>query len=480
MNSAGNVVPAKGSTLKPGYYTMKVSSPGYTTQTFGAPTGTTAPVKVGGGGTPVTATLTQTPVTFRVGINTASGALLTCPAANPHCVTVSLRRIDTSQAALTSNTQDSGHYFDFRGIDPASYVITVTGAGLQTTSTQYTVPLGTAGQQPAPFRMTVSPVPAVTAPTAPASAGGASRKVSVAVTTTADGDDVAGAVVQLSAAGSAGTLLTPNPAIAAGRTGGQHGTVDSWTFGSVPAGRWQLSVTLPATHVGTLTAMSGPAMACSAGSSTTPVHCTSTLTVGAVDVTANYGLDEYQVGLAVVSKRLAGDLNATPPSTVAMTVGDGSRTVYANDTFAVDGGSPTATFWGAAGSTYTATVASAGLPPSWQPQPQTYSAATPNAALALTEVGTTVQIVVGNRPPFSGTATLTLTAPNGGGYSQTAAVTSGGTATFSGVPLAAGNYTATLSGSFAVAGVTKNLGGSVPVAVTSARPVTATLVPITS
>jgi hypothetical protein len=483
-NSAGQLVTSNGSTLKPGYYTMKVASFGYATQIYGAPTGTTAPIKVGAGSTSHAATLTQTPVTFKVGINTGGGALLTCPATNPHCATVTLHHVDTNQADLTSDTQDSNHDYVFANIDPATYVITVQGAGLRTTSAQYTVPLGDATHEPPPFLLTVSPVQ-VAAPKAAAPAPSASpHAVSVSVDTTADGDDLSASTVSLTSASKPGTVLTPNPATSTPNAAPAHGSVATWSFTGVPAGNWQLAIILPAGHLGSLAVKSGPALTCSAGTATAPAKCNTSssnpLVVGAADVSARYSADEYQVGLEVTSKKLAGDPNATPPGTVALSVSDGTSSVYANSTFAVDGGSATGAFWGATGSTYTATVALTGLPPNWQPQVQTYSAAQPNAALALTEVGTTVQISVARVPAFAGTGTLTLTAPDGGSYSQTASVISGGTATFTGVPLASGEYTATLSGSVTVAGVDKTLGGSVPVAVASTGTVTAALTPTAS
>ena len=381
VNSAGNVVATNGTTLKPGYYTMRVSSFGYATHTYGAPAGTTAPIKVGTGSTPVTATLTQTPVTFHVGINTPSGALLACPAAKPHCATVTLHRIDTAQADLTSSTQDGSHYYDFTNIDPATYLITVSGPGLQTTSTQYTVPLGGAA---APFRMAVSAVPAATPKTAAPSGGSSPATVSMTVTTSADGDDVAAATVQLTSAANPGTVLTPNPGISSARTDGRPGTVDSWTFTAVPAGDWQLSVTLPLTHYGTLAATGGPAITCQPGTASTPVRCTAAITVGRGNASVAVHLDEFLAGLRVASTPLTTDQNPSPPATVALAVTDGARTVFSSDAFAVDGGTPTATFWGAAGTTYSATVS--GVPPGWQAGTQTYTVSNPHQDLALTEV----------------------------------------------------------------------------------------------
>jgi hypothetical protein len=239
-NSAGQLVTANGSTLKPGYYTMKVASFGYATQTYGAPTGTTAPIKVGATtSTPHAATLTQTPVTFKVGINTGSGTLLACPAANPHCATVTLHHVDTNQADLTSDTQDSNHDYVFANIDPATYVITVQGTGLRTTSAQYTVPLGDATHEPQPFLLTVSPVQ-IAAPKAAAPAPRASpHAVSVSVATTADADDLLASIVTLTSTSKPGTVLTPNPAISTPNAAPAHGSVATWSFIGVPAGGWR-------------------------------------------------------------------------------------------------------------------------------------------------------------------------------------------------------------------------------------------------
>ena len=94
--------------------------------------------------------VTITPVDFQVGIQITPGHLFACPAGSPsgpNCATVALHRVDTgddrSQSVVT--TTSAGPVYDFPGLIPATYVITISGDGLIQTTTQYTVPLNTSG-----------------------------------------------------------------------------------------------------------------------------------------------------------------------------------------------------------------------------------------------------------------------------------------------------------------------------------------------
>lgn len=82
-----------------------------------------------------------TPVTLRVGIQISDATLYQCPAANPHCATVSLYRPGTPAIAPVDTQAADGRYV-FANLNPAVYSITISGDGVTQTTTQYTVQLG--------------------------------------------------------------------------------------------------------------------------------------------------------------------------------------------------------------------------------------------------------------------------------------------------------------------------------------------------
>ena len=206
------------------------------------------------------------------------------------------------------------------------------------------------------------------------------------------------------------------------------------------------------------------------------------------DLTESYTLDEFQVGLHVVLAKLSTDPNPdSPPTSVALSVTDGTNTVYTNDMFPVGGTAPSATFWGAAGATYSSSIPTTGTgapPVDWQPASQTFTSANPSRDITLTEVGATVTITIASAPAYNnGAATIALTDPTtgityAGTPSPDATPNNGGTVTYSNVPFTTADYMASLSGSYTTGtgstAVTHTIGGSVSFSV-GALSVTQTL-----
>jgi hypothetical protein len=303
--------------------------------------------------------------------------------------------------------------------------------------------------------------------------------VTLTITTTADGDDVKSAAnVLLTSAADSTWTLTPQAPVSTARTAPAHGVVTKWTFLAVPYGSWALSLDLPTGHFGTLAATNGSAaLSCTDGSPTTPVSCTtaaaSPVIVPTTDDTSvvplTYGLNEYSVGLHVVATKLASDPNVTPPSTVKLTVSDGANPVYQNDTFAVTTGSAlTDSFWGAAGTTYTATGTSPAV--NWTVTSTDLTSAAPKPVIPLVERGASVTVTLaGDTFPAGTNATVTLVPPAGSGIvapaSKTAA--SGGSVTFTGVPFGTG-WTASATATYTKTAGTPPVTTTVTVSGTSA------------
>ncbi|MDT4893880.1 MAG: large repetitive protein [Pseudonocardiales bacterium] len=90
------------------------------------------------------------PVNFAVGIQIGPGQLFTCPTDTPDCATVTLTRVETGQqftvttgTSTTNSANVTTTRYLFNSLNPATYIVTISGDGLTQTSTQYTVPLGT-------------------------------------------------------------------------------------------------------------------------------------------------------------------------------------------------------------------------------------------------------------------------------------------------------------------------------------------------
>jgi len=286
--------------------------------------------------------------------------------------------------------------------------------------------------------------------------------VTLTITTTADDDDDvdSSANVLLTSATDSTWTLTPQSPVSTPQTAPAHGVATKWTFLAVPYGDWALSLDLPLKHFGTVAATnSSAALSCTGGSPTAAVSCKTTgadpVTVPTTDDTSKvpltYTLDEYSVGLHVVATKLASDPNVTPPSTVDLTVSDGGSARYHNSSFAVTTGATlTDSFWGAAGTTYTATGTSTEV--NWTVTSTPLTSAAPKPAIPLVERGATVTVTLtGDSFPAGTNATVKLISPGGGivaPASKTAA--SGGTVTFSNVPFGTG-WTATATATYTVA-----------------------------
>jgi hypothetical protein len=493
--------------------------------------------------------LIVTPVTVPVGIETAPSTLFTCPSATPACAQVVLTRTDTRQVFTKTTADPTTSRYTFTNMSPATYSVTVTGAGLlQSTnqitvlpgsSTNYDLPVGivqntVSGLVTGPAlgkaatvgalngvpvelgHLDTSTTPAtfvrdkgtdandlVTSTTAnaagvagafsftnvkngsyvarynfdspghPAKNGYESvvstsfvnvtsgqatsfptaqlvrvtQKVTLTVTTTDSADIVSSSTgVQLAAPDDAAYTLAPQPVTTTAVSGG--GTRFTWVFNAVPSGDWLTSITLPGNHFGTLVAQSGSdGLSCSAGTKTTPVRCTSgsgspvTVSGGPseTDVTEAYTLDEFLAGLSVVAHPLGNDDQVIPPTTVSFTVKDDAstpNTVFSDSSFPVSASAltpPTATFWGATGSTYTGSATTTAA--NWSPAGQTYSSTNPARPCPLNETAAAVKITFAGTA-FTGNATVTLVPPSGSGIAPPVAKTGavGDTVSFSGIP----------------------------------------------
>ncbi|HEY7174968.1 MAG TPA: hypothetical protein VH442_08625, partial [Micromonosporaceae bacterium] len=269
------------------------------------------------------------------------------------------------------------------------------------------------------------------------------HNVSVSVTTSADGDDVAAATVSLTSTSDATWTLSPQPATSTPRAAPNHGVVDTWQFLAVPFGDWKLSITLPAGHLGVL-AGSNPTLTCTGGGTAAQRVCTgSPITVPGsgnpnTPVTVGYTLDEFRVGLSVVAHKLTSDPNVVPPASVHVSVADTGGTVYDNTTFTVSASAPsppTDSFWGRAGRSYTVTTTSGAA--NWTAANVTLTGAAPSTPVALNEIGAAVTVTVtglGGDP----NARVTLVPPTGSGITAPAAQTTATSVTFDDVPFGTG------------------------------------------
>jgi hypothetical protein len=79
-------------------------------------------------------------VTVTVKIQTGPSSFFSCPSGQPDCATVTLNRVETGETFSPSSVRGSSYVFDT--LNPALYLITISGDGLRQTTTQYTVPLG--------------------------------------------------------------------------------------------------------------------------------------------------------------------------------------------------------------------------------------------------------------------------------------------------------------------------------------------------
>ncbi|MDT4929507.1 MAG: Carboxypeptidase regulatory-like domain, partial [Pseudonocardiales bacterium] len=529
--------------------------------------------------------LLVTPVTAAVGIETAPSVLFSCPAATPACAQVVLTRTDTRQQITRTTADTTTSRYVFANIIPATYSVTVTGAGLLQTTNQITVlpgssanydlPVGivqntVSGQVTGPAKTKTATVGALndvpvelghldpattpatfvvdkgtdgnnlvtsTAPN-PAGVAGAfsfttvkngtyvarynvgsaghpakdgyesvvstsfvnvtsgqatsfptmqlvriTHNVTLSVSTTVTADNVSGATnVQLVSPDDPTFTIVAQPVTSSPITGG--GTKYSWAFNSVASGDWLTSITLPDGHFGSLVAKSGSdSLGCSTGTNITPVTCTSppgspvTVSGGPSGpvVTEAYTLDEFQAGLSVVAHPLANDPGVTLP-TVDLTVRNpAGDTVFKDSSFTATAAAPTpraATFWGATGTTYTASATTTAA--NWSPTAQTYTSTNPARPLDLNETGATVKITF-TGTAFTANATVTLVPPSGSGITAPAAKSGqvGDTVAFSTIPFGAGwtvNVTAT--GQVGTPPTATPLTGTANIDVTTANPAT--------
>ncbi|MDT4914095.1 MAG: hypothetical protein QOC66_3223, partial [Pseudonocardiales bacterium] len=492
-------------------------------------------------------------VTAAVGIEIAPTVLFTCAAASPACAKVVLTRTDTREQFTATTADATTSRYVFTDLIPATYSVTVTGAGLLQTTNQITVlpgsnasydlPVGIVQNSvsglvngPAPGKtatvgalngvpvelghLDTSTTPPTfvtdkgtdgndlvtsTATNAAGVAGAfsfttvkngtyvarynadltghpakdgylsvistsfvnvssgqatsfptmqlirATHSVTLTVSTTDTGDNISGASgVRLVSADDSTFTITPQPVTSAAVPGG--GTKYTWAFNAVPSGDWLASITLPAGHFGALAEGSGSEpLTCTAGTKTVAVACTSAaaspVTVSGKpnghDITEAYTLDEFLASLSVVANPLGSDPDVTPPATVNFTVVDDEatpNTVFADSSFAVSAATPTpptATFWGATGTTYTASATSAVA--NWSAAGQTYTSGNPDRPLDLDETGATVKIAF-DGVTFTGDATVTLLPPSGSGIDAPPAKTGavGETVSFATVPFGTG------------------------------------------
>jgi hypothetical protein len=129
--------PASPFVMSPGNWQVTISAFGYTSLSQ------VVPIVAGSNSLPINHLFT-TPVTLNVGILIGPNTLFACPAATPTCATVTLNRIDTGQTVSVSTASTTTpHRYAFTNLNPATYVVTISGEGLTQTSTQYTVPLAT-------------------------------------------------------------------------------------------------------------------------------------------------------------------------------------------------------------------------------------------------------------------------------------------------------------------------------------------------
>jgi hypothetical protein len=122
--------------MTPGTWQVTISAFGYTSLVQ------QVTIAAGSNSLPIDHLFT-TPVTLNVGIQIGVGTLFACPDATPTCATVTLNRIDTGQSVSVSTADPTTHRYVFANLNPATYVVTISGEGLTQTSTQYTVPLAT-------------------------------------------------------------------------------------------------------------------------------------------------------------------------------------------------------------------------------------------------------------------------------------------------------------------------------------------------
>ncbi len=135
-DTAGNYTFTTGgvANLALGTWQVTVSAPGYQTVVE------QVEIRSGSNTLPQNYLFTS-PVDFAVGIQTSANRLFRCPTANPTCATVTLLRIDTGEV-FSQSTADTDRRYDFPSLNPATYLITISGDGLTQTNTLYTVPLG--------------------------------------------------------------------------------------------------------------------------------------------------------------------------------------------------------------------------------------------------------------------------------------------------------------------------------------------------
>ncbi|MDT4951089.1 MAG: hypothetical protein QOJ37_3684, partial [Pseudonocardiales bacterium] len=131
-----------------------------------------------------------------------------------------------------------------------------------------------------------------------------------------------------------------------------------------------------------------------------------------------------------------------------------------------------ATFWGATGTTYTASATTTAA--NWSPTAQTYTSTNPARPLDLNETGATVKITF-TGTAFTGNATVTLVPPSGSGITAPGNKSGqvGDTVAFSTIPFGAGwtvNVTAT--GQVGTPPTATPLTGTANFDVTTANPAT--------
>lgn len=477
--------------------------------------GSTTPINADGSANPTTGGVyrfsNMLPNTYTVFVSDASGsvqntslvAVVTIPAAagTTQAVLVPVLLVHNSASGTVLGAQGkSGAFAALNGIpvslgsgnSPGSFTVaTDTNGAPMTTTTQTiaglagsflfnTVPNGSyavlindpsSPQYDSDYQSVISPTlvsvsggQSMTVP--PVNLARATANVTVQVTTSDSTDDVSGLAFVLTSSQDS-TWTFSSPQLAAHTAG----TPWSWTFNSVPSGSWLISATLPVGHLGQLAASgSAPAVTCTAGTSTTTaVTCNSgsaTVRVRSSSVSAGYTLAEGQVGLNVVATALTTDSQVTPPATVSLNVGAGASTVYTNSAFPVSSSTPatpSATFWGRAGTTYTATATTTAV--NWTTQAkQVTLAASPSSAstvtVPLTEIGSTVTVTYSGASLPAGTSTtITLVSPSGAITAPAAVTATTGTAKFTDVPFATG-WTVKAAASVTSGNTTTHLTGS--------------------
>jgi hypothetical protein len=241
----------------------------------------------------------------------------------------------------------------------------------------------------------------------------------------------------------------------------------SATFPPIPFGSWQLWVTLPSGHYGTVTTADGK----TAVTSGKPLAITVSSDPAGDDTEADLALDERELDISVQTDDLPLDPTpASAPTDVELTV---AGTGVSDQSFSV--GAPATSIWVTPGKHQ---ITASGLADNWSSDDPTadVTTATKKAVpVTLTELGEDVTVHVTDSKGAVNKASVTITPPSGITAPADKTTGTNGNATFSDLPFSDDQYSIAVT---AGSGTTAESGsGSFTVTSTDANTVNVTIKP---